>query len=185
MLYNYAQSKGYPLYIMRPGDVSKFNKVPGARATAIEEGPAKAIYVDSLGDKATREWPRYTAPYHEIVHILQHDLKRDESNKIKTVPDELRKLLDSVTYPFAPPHSLLQEPKAPADQSGAYSDFQARRIQNNIIREYYQSLNQSVPSQDILTEYAGESLDPRTYYGNGYTPPSDVPKLTPPIKPKK
>jgi hypothetical protein len=76
MLYNYAQSKGYPLQIMRPGDVSKFIQVPNAKATAVEEGPLKRIYVDSLGNQASGDWAHYTAPYHEIVHILQHNLKK-------------------------------------------------------------------------------------------------------------
>jgi len=178
MLYNYAQSKGYPLQIMRPGDVSKFNGVPGAKATAIEDGPFKRIYVDSLGNQASGDWAHYTSPYHEIIHVIQHDLKGDKSNKTQAVPDELRKMIDSVTYPSTP-----QGPN-PSDETGAYADFQARRIQNNIVREYYQSLNRPVPPQFIIKEYAGESLDPRTYYGKGYSVPSDVPKLTPPIKPK-
>jgi hypothetical protein len=104
--------------------------------------------------------------------------KSDADNKTQTVPAELKKLIDSVTYPAVP-----QKDGMPSDVTGNYADHQARRVQNNIISEYYQSLHYPSPPL-TLKEYGGEYLPNSTYYGKGYTPPSNVPRLNPPIAPK-
>jgi hypothetical protein len=101
---------------------------------------------------------------------------RNAANLKSPPTPELKNMLRSVQIPYVPGEGHWQP--------GNEDDFAARRIQNNIIREYIRNTEHREPNdKEVLSSYNHDPLPPGTYYGTGYTL-KDNTAPSPPAPPK-
>jgi hypothetical protein len=155
LLYNESAKDRMTVHTTRPKGVETVTKTPGSLATIA--GPM--ILTESISDADRGDLIRATAVFHESFHKLQQKYLSDPNS----VPEAVRLLIESVSYPG----EVIEA-----------ADMEARRVQNIIIQEISSKTGKN---HVLLKVYGNERMKPGTEMGKGFSPPENVPATTPPF----